>query len=367
MNILKILGIVAGIHVVAFFLMFVSPGCRSTSARPTPTVSETASPETLSPAPAPAPTDSGTGGAPAVSVNLGAPNSNRYPPTRPGTPASAALENAPLNDVTPATTYTVARGDSLTKIAHKNKTTVPDLMKANHLTASSVLTVGQKLLIPGKAPAGAPSAVAEPVAGGSVYTVKANDTLAGIAHRVGSTTAELKRLNNLKSDYVQVGAELKLPSAATPAPAEPAVSRPPAAAGKHAAAVKTPEGAVTHEVKPGETLGGIARKYHVRTQDLLVANNIADPRKIRPGQNLVIPGATGAEAPSPAVTPSVAPPAGPAPTPASAASAAPAVSTADSSAAPAPPATNQDLDSGLKPQGEVPVIKADEAGEKKTP
>ena len=31
MNILKILGIVVAIHVVAFFLMFVNPGCRSTS------------------------------------------------------------------------------------------------------------------------------------------------------------------------------------------------------------------------------------------------------------------------------------------------------------------------------------------------
>jgi len=42
-------------------------------------------------------------------------------------------------------------------------------------------------------------------------------------------------------------------------------------------------------------------------------------------------------------------------------------SASDTSAAPAQPANNQDLDAGLKPQGAVPVIKVDDAGETKTP
>ena len=155
MNILKILGIVAGIHVVAFFLMFVSPGCRSTSPHTPPTAADTAPPAAVSPAAAPA--DAAAESAPGVSVNLAAPAAVRYPPTRPGTPASSALENTPLEDVTPATTYTVARGDVLTRIAHKFKTSVAELQRANHLTSTSVLTIGQKLIIPGKAPAGAPS------------------------------------------------------------------------------------------------------------------------------------------------------------------------------------------------------------------
>jgi LysM repeat protein len=129
--------------------------------------------------------------------------------------------------------------------------------------------------------------------------------------------------------------------------------------------VKTPEGAVTHEVKAGETIGAIARKYHVKTQDLLVANNIADPGKIRAGQVLVIPGgaASGAASasvapssaskPSPAVKPSSAKPAGPAP----------ATAGADTSAVTPPP----DLDSGVKQQGDVPVIKVDDSSDTKTP
>jgi len=360
MNILKILGIVAGIHVVAFFLMFVNPGCRSTSSSQPPVIGDTV------PAGAPesaAPTDAAAA-APAVSVNIPATAPVRYSPTRPGTPASAALENMPLNDVTPATTYAVVRGDSLSRIAKKNHTTVADLMKANHLTNSSVLNVGQKLLVPGKAPAASPMAVGgmETAATGATYTVRPGDTLADIAHRAGSTTAELKRLNGLRSDYVQVGRELKLPSGSAPVATVPA-HMPSPATPAGSSSVKTPEGAQTYEVKPGETLGAIARKFHVKTQDLLVANNIADPRKIRPGQNLVIPaGGSSAPASAAAKPGSVAAPANPVP-----ASAAPTAATSPAAAAPTAAAAPAELDTGAKPSADVPVIKVDDAPEVKTP
>jgi LysM repeat protein len=119
------------------------------------------------------------------------------------------------------------------------------------------------------------------------------------------------------------------------------------------ASVKTPEGAQTYEVKPGETLGAIARKFHVKTQDLLVANNIADPRKIRPGQNLVIPaGGTSAVA-GPAIKLSPAAPAAPGS----------AAANTGTSVTPPPPV----LDSGVNPPVDVPVIKVDDSSETKTP
>jgi LysM repeat protein len=286
--------------------MFVNPGCRSTSAAPSKT--DTLPAPAVAPA-ATAPSDAGPGTAPAVSLNI--PSSPaRYSPTRPGTPASEALETAPVNDVTPASTYTVVRGDSLSKIAKKNHTTQAELMKANHLTNSSVLSIGKKLIIPGKASAGSAPAAAESAQN-------------------------------------------------SPAPAE-SMHTPAAATPTGPTSVKTPEGAVTHEVKAGETIGAIARKYHVKAQDLLVANNIADPGKIRAGQVLVIPGGaasasvapSSAAKPRPAVKPSPATPAGPAP----------ATAGADTSATPPP-----DLDSGVKQQGDVPVIKVDDSSDTKTP
>ena len=90
MNILKILGIVVAIHVVAFFLMFVNPGCRSTSQGSAPLATDTVpagdavAPSALNPATAPA--DSAS----AVSVNIPSSAVVRYSPTRPGTPAASA-------------------------------------------------------------------------------------------------------------------------------------------------------------------------------------------------------------------------------------------------------------------------------------
>ncbi len=347
MNILKILGIVVAVHVVAFFLMFVNPGCRSTSQKPAPVAGDT----TAMAAPTGGPSD--VAPAPAVSVDLSPPPVVRYSPTRPNTPAAEALESAPPANVTPATTYTVVAGDSLWKIAKRNGTTVSELTKANRMTSNSRLTVGQKLIIPGKAPAAAAAGEGVPESGGgATYVVKAGDTLSSIARRTGTTSAELKRLNNLSSDYVRVGHELRLPTGGAPAKMAPAPAETPSAA-PAAAPTTNPDGSVVHEVKAGETIGAIARKYQVKAQDLLVANNISDPRKIRPGQKLIIPGYT-----APAGTPAPAQGA-----PAAATTSAPA---ATPEAAPPPP-PEQDLDSGLKPQDNVPVIKIEGGSDQPPP
>ena len=44
-----------------------------------------------------------------------------------------------------------------------------------------------------------------------------------------------------------------------------------------------------HEVAPGETLSAIAAAYNVRSKDIMEANNITDPTKLRAGQKLFIP------------------------------------------------------------------------------
>ena len=353
MNILKILGIVVAVHVVAFFLMFVNPGCRSTSQGSAPIASETA-PAVVTPANAPA--DAGPAAAPTVGVNLSSPEVVRYSPTRPGSAAASALESPPPPPVTPATTYTVVAGDNLWNIAKKHGTTVTELAKANKLTNNSRLSIGQKLIIPGRAPGAAAAGGSGEPAPGATYTVRPGDTLSGIAHRVGSTSADIKRANNLSSDYVTVGQALRLPTESTAAAIESAAGAP---AGAAPAPVKRPDGSVVHVVKPGETLGAIARKYQVKTQDLLVANNISDPRKIRPGQELVIPGYTavgGAAAATPAAPPAANPALSATPPPAT---------TTPPAATPPPP--DQDLDSGLKPQDNVPVIKIEDTGTPKSP
>ncbi|MGA7733818.1 MAG: LysM domain-containing protein [Chloroflexia bacterium] len=59
---------------------------------------------------------------------------------------------------------------------------------------------------------------------------------------------------------------------------------------------------VTSTVKPGDTLSGIADLFGITVDDLVRANNIADPNSLQVGQVLIIPGRAPTAAP--AITPS---------------------------------------------------------------
>ena len=152
MKILKIFGVVVGIHAFALILIFANPGCSSAS-KPAPSPSDTiaadASSATVVPPPALDPSPVSAAPAPDSSSPV-----IRFSPTRPGTAAANTLETAPVADITPATTYTVARGDSLWSVARKNHLTVSELASANNLKPGAPVRLGQKLIIPGKAPAG---------------------------------------------------------------------------------------------------------------------------------------------------------------------------------------------------------------------
>jgi len=63
----------------------------------------------------------------------------------------------------PACTHWVKRGDTLTKIALQNRTTVWAMAVANNLANPSFIWVGQRLVIPGCAPAPAPTPTAAPI------------------------------------------------------------------------------------------------------------------------------------------------------------------------------------------------------------
>lgn len=249
MKILKIFGVVVGIHLFALILIFANPGCSSTT-KSKPTAADTApntadapkiSVPSAAPASEPATASPVTGfnpDAPAVAAVDAAP-SVRFVPTRPGTPVAGTLITEPVADVTPASTYAVKPGDSLWTIAKKHNLTVAQLAAANGLAPAAALRPGQKLILPSKAL-----------------------SAAGTGTPASSAVA------------------------AAPAPAKATNSVAPAGA----AAPKGSADSVRHTVKAGESLGIIARNYGVRQGDIAVANNISDPAKIRAGMELIIPG-----------------------------------------------------------------------------
>jgi LysM repeat protein len=243
-------------------------------------------------------------GTPAVTYSPASP-SGYAAPTRPGSPAAAAISPARSEDVAPASTYTVGKGDSLWSIAKKNHLSVAELAKANNLSTGSALKPGKKLIVPGK---------------------------------VAPVAAAPKDLGT-----------------AMAAPATVAADKAAAPAGHGGGEV------IRHTVQPGESLGVIARKYQVSTGELAAANSITDPSKVRAGQQLIIPGfkTVGTKGTTTVVKTGAAATVKPAATPTPGA-------TPPAPAAPhfeiAAPPPGQDLDAGLKDAStEVPTIKVEEA------
>lgn len=295
MKILQIFGYVAAIHLLAFVFIFASPGCASGSrSTPTPDATMSAGVEPAAPA-------ADLSAAAGSTTYAPPPTLGRAAPTRPGSPAAAAVvppKPAPV-EVAPVSTYTVARGDSLWSIAKKHSLTVVELAKANNVGTNATLSPGKKLIIPGKP---------------------------GVA----------------------------------PTPKDLSTTAPAADAKPVAAATKPAGETVRHTVQAGESLGVIGRRYGVSAGEIGAANAINDPGKIRAGQVLIIPGAKVAVTKAAASRPAATEPAPAAST--AAGTPAPAAEATAPRFEIAPPPPGQDLDSGLKETTttDVPTVKIEE-------
>jgi N-acetylmuramoyl-L-alanine amidase len=97
------------------------------------------------------------------------------------------------------------------------------------------------------------------------YTVRRGDTLSEIAEQFSLSVTELKSINGLQGNTIQIGQVLELPGSDSSLTSE-------------------------HKIQRGETLSEIAQFYRVSLADLRAANNLRGDR-ILIGQTLIIPSA----------------------------------------------------------------------------
>lgn len=146
------------------------------------------------------------------------------PPTPPLTPVSEPTPPPPPPPAT-ASEYTILKGDTYSSIAPKFGITTRALQAANPGVDPSKLQIGKKIVIPPPSPV-AVGGSAPAADNSGLYKVKSGDTLSKIATANHTTVKAIQAANNLTDSRIRVGQLLRLPVKSGSAEAVPAVPAP---------------------------------------------------------------------------------------------------------------------------------------------
>lgn len=157
--------------------------------------------------------------------------------------------------------YVVQRGDTLYSIANKFNTTVNEIKSLNNLS-TNILEIGQNLKIPTDSNQVNPNEF-------SVYTVQKGDSLYSIANKFNTTVQKLIELNKLSSTNLSVGQKLYISEKQD----------------------NLPNSTNFYTVKSGDSLYSIAIRFNTTVNDIINNNNLTSTI-LSIGQQLIIPGYT---------------------------------------------------------------------------
>jgi len=156
--------------------------------------------------------------------------------------------------------HRVRRGETLSSIARRSRTSVKAIVRANHLRSGNQIRVGQRLKIPQRGGTAAVSTAAAPAAS-LTHTVRRGDSLWSLASRYGTTVDRIRSDNGLHGERLLVGQRLKIETG------DPDSRR--------------------YTVRRGDTISRIAEVQNVPVDSILRSNGLSRSSKIYPGQVLV--------------------------------------------------------------------------------
>ncbi|MEY3659518.1 MAG: hypothetical protein RLZZ169_343 [Pseudomonadota bacterium] len=218
----------------------------------------------------------------------------------------------------PDLTYTVQKGDSLSRIAASYRISVAELVAINQLRNRNAIRVGQKLVLPqanGQVPTLVVNSRETPVqpAADGFYTVRRGDTLSAIATRFATSASALMALNGLRdANALAQGQRLRLVAeaaavastdtaasvqgtASTPAtessqsaaaPVASVVAEAAVGSGAAAGLAVAEDGSI--EVLPDETLGHYATWAGVSSEALMALNKLRSAKSMRVGMRMTM-------------------------------------------------------------------------------
>lgn len=182
----------------------------------------------------------------------------------------SALTALPAHARRPLREHVVSAGETLSHIAARHGVSIAALKTANGLR-SSALAIGQTLQVPlpGAALPAADASHAD-TAGSATreHVVRSGDNLWELARANGTSVATLASVNGLSPRAtLRPGQRLRLPGSA---------ARASSAAAPH------------YEVRHGDSLWTISRRFRISVADLKRWNGLADDLALQPGQRLVV-------------------------------------------------------------------------------
>ena len=166
--------------------------------------------------------------------------------------------------------YRVVKGDTLSKIAKRFQISLLELQQLNGLDRNATLSIGQMILVPKN------TAASSSGDNDGIYTVQKGDTLGKIAKRFGTTVAKLRKQNHLKSDIIYIGQKLYLSGSAPVKEKKSSSSKSDAA----------PLDGDTYTVQSGDNLWLIAKRCRRSVAELTELNDLQNPEQLQVGQVL---------------------------------------------------------------------------------
>lgn len=186
---------------------------------------------------------------------------------------TASSAHQATTNATPAGSYSVKAGDSLSAIAARYGMSYETLARLNNISNPNRIYVGQVLTLSSGSTVSNVVNHSTASAAGS-YTVKSGDSLSAIAARYGMSYETLARLNNISDpNRIYVGQTLNLGTSGYTS--------------HHYAASSSSNGG-SYTIQAGDTLSAIAARYGMSYETLARLNNISDPNRIVAGQRIVL-------------------------------------------------------------------------------
>jgi membrane-bound lytic murein transglycosylase D len=166
--------------------------------------------------------------------------------------------------------HRVRRGETLSIIAQKYRTSITAIVRANHIHRRNYIVAGQYLKIPQRGTVVYKTQKYQRPAAtfSSTHVVRSGDSLWNIARKYGVTVKQIQKDNRMSNTRLQIGQVLKIPG--------PPVQ------------ITTGEGLKTYKVRRGDSPFRIAQRHNMTLERFLRLNQLTPRSKIYPGQQLLI-------------------------------------------------------------------------------